>query len=190
MNKHDTFSRRDALSGALVLASSQLLTANAMAAPAQPAATGDFDFLTGSWRVEHHQLKDRLAGASEWWDFSGTTRAWPLLGGDANLDDNELDHPKGSYRAITLRRFDPNTQVWSIWWLDHRFGTLDPPMKGAFKHGVGTFFGEDQWRDKPIRVRFIWSNITASSARWEQAFSPDQGASWETNWVMNFRRSA
>jgi hypothetical protein len=24
--------------------------------------------------------------------------------------------------------------------------------------------------------------------RWEQAFSPDGGQSWETNWKMTFRR--
>jgi hypothetical protein len=26
------------------------------------------------------------------------------------------------------------------------------------------------------------------SPRWEQAFSADGGANWETNWIMNFTR--
>ena len=42
---------------------------------------------------------------------------------------------------------------------------------------------------RPITVRFIWSAITASSARWEQAFSADGGATWESNWVMEFARA-
>ena len=38
-------------------------------------------------------------------------------------------------------------------------------------------------------VRFVWSKITANSAHWEQAFSADGGATWETNWHMDFARA-
>jgi hypothetical protein len=34
----------------------------------------------------------------------------------------------------------------------------------------------------------VWSRITREAARWEQAFSLDKGASWETNWIMDFTR--
>jgi hypothetical protein len=53
---------------------------------------------------------------------------------------------------------------------------------------VGTFYADDTLRGKPIRVRFTWSKITATSARWEQAFSPDGGKTWEVNWTMQFER--
>jgi hypothetical protein len=29
----------------------------------------DFDFLHGSWRIEHRRLKERLAGCGEWEEF-------------------------------------------------------------------------------------------------------------------------
>jgi hypothetical protein len=80
--------------------------------------------------------------------------------------------------------------VWSIWWLDSRFplGPVEPPVRGRFASGVGTFYADDIFESKPIRMRYIWSNITATTARWEQAFSLDAGKTWETNWVMDFRR--
>jgi hypothetical protein len=40
-----------------------------------------------------------------------------------------------------------------------------------------------------VRTRYTWSQITPKSARWEQAFSYDAGKTWDTNWVMEFRRA-
>jgi hypothetical protein len=66
---------------------------------------------------------------------------------------------------------------------------LDPPVKGRFQNGVGTLYADDTFKGKAIRVRFIWSHITPSSAHWEQAFSPDGGKTWETNWIIDFTRT-
>jgi hypothetical protein len=48
----------------------------------------------------------------------------------------------------------------------------------------GLFSGEDVLGGQPVKVRFIWKDITASSARFEQAFSYDDGQSWATNWII------
>ena len=53
---------------------------------------------------------------------------------------------------------------------------------------MGTFYADDTLRGKPIHVRFTWSGITADSAHWAQAFSPDGGKTWETNWTSDFHR--
>jgi hypothetical protein len=63
---------------------------------------------------------------------------------------------------------------------------MDPPMKGGFNNGVGTFYGDIMLNGKPVPLRFIWSNITSTSARWEQAVSFDEGKTWDTNWIMTF----
>jgi len=77
----------------------------------------------------------------------------------------------------------------SIWWLDARNPSrLDPPVIGGFKDGIGTFVAEDTFNGRPILVRFLWSDITATSCRWEQAFSTDGGETWEVNWVMESTR--
>jgi hypothetical protein len=149
---------------------------------------GDFGFQTGEWRVRHRKLRQRLAGCDDWVEFGGTCRALEVMGGEANVEDNLLDDPAGAYRAAAFRRRDPDTRVWSIWWADGRAGGLDTPVQGGFVDGVGTFFARDVLAGRPILVRFVWSEITATTARWEQAFSADEGATWEVNWVMGFER--
>ena len=148
-----------------------------------------FGFQTGSWKVRHQKLRSRLAGCAEWYEFDGACQAWELLGGAGNVDDHWLDDPAGAYAAATIRKRDPATGRWSIWWVDPRREQIDQPLTGEFRNGVGRFLGSDIFQGRPILVRFIWSGITSETAQWEQAFSPDDGASWETNWRMMFTRT-
>lgn len=149
----------------------------------------DFAFQTGDWRVLHRKLKRRLVGETEWLAFDGTCHAWEVMGGAGNFEEHFLDDPTGPYHATTMRRLDPASDRWSIWWFDSREAALGPPVQGRFENGVGTFFGDDTLDGRPIVMRFIWSGITGDAAQWEQAFSPDRGVTWETNWVMQFERA-
>lgn len=146
---------------------------------ADSAVTGvhDFDFLAGRWKVHHRKLKKRLANSHEWVEFEGTLYSQPLMGGYANVDDDVFDVPGGAYRGVAPRSFDPKTGLWSIWWMDSRYPTapMDPPVKGSFHNGVGTFYADDTENGRPIRIRFIWSKITRTTCHWEQAYSPDGG---------------
>jgi hypothetical protein len=149
----------------------------------------DFDFLFGAWQVRHPRLKDRLVGCHEWQEFAGTMVSRPVMAGWANVDDNVIDLPGDAYRAVTLRSFDPKSKQWTIWWLDGRKpSALDTPLRGMFKDGEGIFYADDTFNGSSIRIRFVWSKITPGSCQWEQAFSPDGGVSWETNWIMEFSR--
>ncbi|MCZ8375236.1 MAG: DUF1579 domain-containing protein [Beijerinckiaceae bacterium] len=151
-------------------------------------ASTDFDFEFGRWRVRHRRLKERLAGCRDWEDFSGLSETRPVLGGSGCIEDNLIEFPSGSYRAIAIRAFDPVAGSWAIWWLSstnpHQ---LDTPVVGRFEGDVGTFFAEDTLNGRPVRVRFLWLNTRSRTPRWEQAMSDDGGASWETNWIMDFQ---
>lgn len=149
----------------------------------------DFDFFIGEWRVHHRRLNERLANSHEWIEFDGTCAVRKILGGLGNMDDNVLDMPGGAYNAVTVRTYDPVKEQWSIWWIDSRHpGSLDPPVVGRFENGVGTFYADDHFKGKPIRVRFLWTQ-RSSTPHWEQAFSSDGGKTWETNWTMDFERT-
>jgi hypothetical protein len=159
----------------------------------QPNLSGlhDFDLRVGEWVSHNRRLKERLAGSHEWVEFDGTQSFRLLMDGYANVDENVLSLPGDVYKGVTLRAYDPKTGQWAIWWLDGRnpFGEMDPPVKGRFVNGVGLFYANDTLRGKPVRVRFTWSGITANSAHWEQAFSPDGGKTWEVNWTTDFSRA-
>jgi hypothetical protein len=149
----------------------------------------DFDFAIGSWNVTHRRLKERLANCREWIEFPGTSDTRKVLGGHGNVEDNVLELPGGTYRAVALRSFNPSQRDWAIWWLDDRApGSMDAPVIGRFQDGVGLFHADGELNGQPIRIRFTWTRITADALRWEQAFSPDAGATWETNWTMQFVR--
>ena len=99
-----------------------------------------------------------------------------------------MEFASGPRTAVTLRVFDPKSQQWSIYNVDSKYG-FQPPMIGAFKEGRGEFYSHEPWEGKYILSRVIWSEITATSFHWEQAFSADGGTTWEPNWISDFVRS-
>jgi hypothetical protein len=149
----------------------------------------DFDFLFGSWRVHNRRLLRRLEGCTDWEEFETTLETRPVLGGLGNIDSFARAGEEG-WEGLTLRLFDPQTGSWSIWWAaTSEPGRLLPPVVGGFVDGRGSFFGDDVHDGRPVRVRYEWVDITPTSARWEQAFSADDGETWETNWVMKCERN-
>ncbi len=141
----------------------------------------DFDFLPGRWEVTNHKLVD-----GEWQTFEAISTAFAMLGGVGNHDHFVTE----GYEGFSLRLHTPDTDTWRIWWSStQRPGRLDPPVEGRFHaDGTATFEGDDP--DDGIRLRFRWTDITGDAARWEQFASPDGGATWESNWVMELRRAA
>lgn len=146
----------------------------------------DFGFLVGSWDVANRWRSDFLDPASEWEEFPAISHASGHFDGAASFD--EITFPTKGFAGITLRLYDPAAQQWSLYWASKRTGTLFPPVVGRFTDGVGEFFGPDTYNDVPILARFRWSGITAESARWEQAFSVDDGQTWVDNWLMDLTR--
>jgi hypothetical protein len=145
----------------------------------------DFDFLHGTWNVTHRRLL--AVGGVDWDEFTGTSTSHGFFDGAGIFD--EMTFPTKGFSGATLRTFDQESKQWFIYWVDSRTGQLGPPVIGGFQDGTGQFFGDDHLDEQPIRVRFIWSRITPTSARWEQAFSWDGERTWETNWVMEFTRA-
>lgn len=167
------------------------------AAPPTTDAAHAFDFLMGLWHIRNTRLVRRLAGCTDWETFEATGTAHPLPGGIGNYDDFTPLEWNPGFVGMSLRVFSHAAQRWSIYWLDNTTGGLDattgvlrPPVVGGFREGVGVFEGDDLCDGRPVRVRFEWSQMHTGAPRWQQAFSADDGATWEVNWVMQFTRPA
>lgn len=148
----------------------------------------DFDFEFGRWKTHVKRLVAPLTGSSTWVEMNGTTVVTPVLGGRANLVELEAEGPKGPFRGMSLRLYDPQARSWSLHFANAADGQLATPTVGRFTDGRGEFFSDEMLEGKPIRVRFVISDITPTSCRFEQAFSADGGRTWETNWIATDTR--
>jgi hypothetical protein len=148
----------------------------------------DFDFLIGRWTVRNRRLRERLVGSRQWDEFDGTCVAQAVWGGLANMDEYEAHAPFGLIQGLTVRLYDPGTRQWRLHWANRVNGIFDAPMIGRFEDGRGEFYNQELHQGQAVYARFIWSDITATSCRWEQALSADGGRSWETNWIMESTR--
>lgn len=148
----------------------------------------DFDFFIGTWDSHQRKLKQRLQGCYEWEEFHGVSVARKILGGLGHMDELTMELPTGHIIGLTIRLFDPQTQQWSIYWSTNVRSVLDTPMIGRFERGRGEFYDREVFEKNVIISRFIWTSSGPDACHWEQAFSPDGGRSWETNWTAEFTR--
>lgn len=150
----------------------------------------DFDFFAeGVWKVSHRRLKSYLSGETAWDRFEGSVTTRTFLENLGTIDENEIHAPGGTYRGSTLRLFDPKTQLWSVYWMDGRFAVLEPPMRGKWEDGRCVLMGDDSYKGKPIKLRQTYSRLPGSNPHWQQEMSADGGATWETNWHMDYTRA-
>jgi hypothetical protein len=157
-----------------------------------PETTHDFGFQEGSWTVRHVRLHRPMAGLdaedpASWYEATGTATARLMLGGQVSVDEIGLGNGE---TGMSLRLRSPETGEWTIYWVNSRDGRLQPPVSGRWEDGRFVGVGEDQYGGFQILARYMWADITATTARWEQAFSVDDGKTWETNWVMHWTRTA
>jgi hypothetical protein len=146
----------------------------------------DFDFLHGGWTVRHRLLKRRGGDCHEWLEFAGTCDCRALMGGICNIEEHVM--PGRGAHGLALRSFDIARRTWSIHWVSSSDGLVGEPVHGRFENGEGRFYGLDVDAGRPVKVAFLWNDITPDSAHWSQAFSYDDGQTWETNWMMQFTR--
>jgi hypothetical protein len=148
----------------------------------------DFDFEFGAWKIQLKRLVKPLTGSTNWLEYSGTSVVRKVWDGKANLGELEVSGATGRIQGLSLRTYNPQSNQWHIGWVNSADGTMGPAMIGGFKNGRGEFFNQESFNGRAIFVRFIFSDITANTFHFEQAFSDDGGKTWEANWIANFAK--
>jgi len=148
-----------------------------------PGRPGDFDFLTGEWRIHHWQRR----GGNEWIEFEGEATVTAILAGIGSVE--ELRIPERNFSGMGLRLLDVEKRVWSDFWVNARSGVLTTPgQTGSFEDGSGIFVTDDVENGQPVKYAGVWDSITPTNCRWRQAASHDGGKSWEQSWIMSWTR--
>lgn len=159
--------------------------------PSKTSSENDFDFLVGSWNVKNRMLKARLSNSKEWSEFDSTLDMRKILLGLANVEAYKSELNGKSFEGMAVRLFNPKTRLWSIYWADSNNGTLDQfPVVGSFEGGVGKFYAKDKFNDKDIVTLYQWDKTDPKRPIWSQAFSPNNGKTWEWNWYMTLTKKA
>lgn len=157
-------------------------------APAKNSSHNDFDFFIGKWKIHNRKLKSRLENCDKWIEFEANQECAHILNGFGNQDFFRAKFEGAPFEATTLRLFNPRTRLWSIYWADSNVVVLGVPQVGSFDGNIGKFYAKDTWENTPVIVQFLWDKTNPAEPVWSQAFSADNGKTWEWNWYMNFTK--
>lgn len=159
------------------------------AAPAVPTGgQHDFDFEFGSWHAHLSRLLHPLSGSHAWATYDGTSVVRKVWNGNANLGEFDVYGKAGRIHGLSLRLYDPHAHTWNVYWANAKNGEITTPLSGGFSNGQGLFISKDTLNGRPILARFVFTGMTAHSFRLVQSFSPDDGKTWEANWIADFTR--
>jgi hypothetical protein len=148
----------------------------------------DFDFLAGGWKIRNRKLKEPLTGRDEWDEFYATQNLTQVLHGFGNFDIFSTQFDGKPFEGFTLRLFDPQTRLWTIYWADSKVVKLDSGKVGSFDGDIGEFFAREVFAGRNIIVKFHWDKTNTEAPVWSAAFSADEGQTWEWNWYAYFSR--
>ena len=150
----------------------------------------DFDFHIGAWKTHIRSLQRPLTGSTTWVEYRGTLVARKVWDGRAQLEELRAEGSGRQIEDLLLFLYNPQTRQWSLNPAASNDGVMGPRLVGEFRNGRGEFYSvEPAQQGRSVLVRQVWSDITPTSHRFEQAFSNDGGKTWEPNFVANLTRA-
>ncbi len=135
----------------------------------------DVDFGFGTWHTHIQRTIDPFSDEPNSFEMDGTKNVRRVWGGKANLEELEVDGPKGHWEGLNLFLFNPKSQQWSQIFINSKVGVIGAALVGSFKDGRGELFQQDTIDNRSIQLRGLWSEITPTSYNYTESYSDDGG---------------
>lgn len=146
-----------------------------------------FDFWIGQWDVN---LKVKQGDGSWKGEHQAVATIYPILGSKAILE--LWDESEDGILGYSLRYYNNEKKYWDLWlnWPTSNQSSMSS-LEGNFKEGRGDFFSEYVDSNGVKRIsRYSFYDITENSLQWQDGYSRDEGKTWDSNWIMEFNRTA
>jgi hypothetical protein len=134
-----------------------------------------FDFWLGEWELSYSE--EGKPGRSR-------NRVSKILGGCAVLEEFS-GQPGTKLDGRSHSTYDRLTRQWRQTWVDNTAAYLD--FTGGMSDGR-MILSRDAPGGKGVQQRMIFQDITSDSLKWLWQKSEDGGASWKTQWEIDYRR--
>ena len=107
------------------------------------------------------------------------------LNGFGNVENYYATFDGQAFEGMAIRLFDPQTKLWTVYWIDTSNPAMDEhPVTGSFDQGLGKLYANGNLNGKDIVVLYQWNAQNPRHPVWSQAFSENNGETWEWNWEM------
>lgn len=149
------------------------------AAPCSAPEYRQFDFWVGRWDARWTDAQGTPA--------RGSNRVEKTLDGCVIVE--HFDGAPGSpLKGTSVSTYDRGTALWKQTWVDNTGAYLD--FTGAWRDGRMTLSRKAVVQGKPALQRMVFRDIGAQRFTWDWEVSSDDGATWTTQWRIEYTRAA
>jgi hypothetical protein len=94
--------------------------------------------------------------------------------------------PAMDFKGLSVSVYNPRKEIWQQTWVDNNGGYLD--FTGAFENGVMTLSREVDYNGITLKQRMRFYDIENDSLNWVWEVSRGGEKSWQTNWLIHYKR--
>jgi hypothetical protein len=139
-----------------------------------PLGPHALDFWLGSWELS-------------WGDGGrGINLIERSVGGRVVVETFEGSGPRGVLHGKSLSIREGETGPWRQTWVDSSGAYID--LVGVETGGRISFQQSTIEDGVTVTRRMVWLDVTPNALRWEWQRTVDDGATWTTDWAIDYRR--
>lgn len=144
--------------------------------PCSAPEASQFDFWVGNWDLI-------------WKDTNhGTNTILKIMDG-CTVNEN-FNSPSQNYSGSSWSVYNPTLKLWQQTWVDNQGGYIT--LSGKFENGAMTLTTQSSKLPdgSEIIYHMIYYNISKENFDWKWESSKDNGITWQTNWLIHYKRKS